>query len=87
MTYIRWLLGLQYACPVKKLFLPWPRASYWPKETRYHARRLFYIVPGRENQVAMLDLEAGKRLIWTNRTPIHTFRISDQYLFTVAING
>ncbi|KAL1990841.1 hypothetical protein VTN49DRAFT_5844 [Thermomyces lanuginosus] len=35
----------------------------------------------------MLDLEAGKRLIWTNRTPIHTFRISDQYLFTVAING
>ncbi|KAL1976071.1 hypothetical protein VTN31DRAFT_4463 [Thermomyces dupontii] len=87
MTYIRWLLGLQSARPVKKVFFPWRESSVRAEETIYHSRRLFYMMRDRDNEVAMLDLETGKTSILTNRAPIRSIRLSGRYLFAIEYSG
>lgn len=41
MTYFRWQHGLQYARPIKKVFLRWPDAQRKPTAVTYCSRRLY----------------------------------------------
>lgn len=67
MTYIRWLHGLEFARPVRKLFIPLFPTPQNCEYIAYHSRRLCYIMPDRNN-LAMLDFETGKRSIFSKDT-------------------
>lgn len=88
--YFQWKHGLQHARPVKKIFLPWQ--SYWPSmpnRIQYHSRQLCYHASGivKPNQIEMLDLETGKKSIWTGSEtgPLHRVSLSDRYLLLRTI--
>ena len=65
-SHFQWLHNLRFA--IKKVFLPWPDGSMEaPYRLAYHSRRLCYVIQKDGcTKVAMLDLEAEKRSIWTS---------------------
>ncbi|KAL1990785.1 hypothetical protein VTN49DRAFT_6624 [Thermomyces lanuginosus] len=69
--------------PVKKVFLPWKGLIGLPPDVSCYSRRLFHFMPERINDIEMLDLESGKKLIWMDDYPdmeVLDFTLSDRYL-------
>lgn len=87
MFYFRWLYGLEFARPVKKVFLPWLQFEGKINQIVYHSRRLCYAISERDGaKVVMLNLETGRRSVWANDAGhyLQEVILSDRYLVIVS---
>lgn len=87
MCYFRCQHGLQCGRPVKKFFLPWS-ADLPPimlEDVHCDSRRLCYQIFSTE-EFQMLNLETGKRSMWTKSegTKYHPI-LSDRYLVLISM--
>jgi len=89
MSYFQWRHNLQYARPIKKIFLPWPASfTSLPAKIQCRSRRLCCNMP-KGGRAGMLNLETGEKSTWAlsgKLTQIVDFlKLSDRYLVTGSL--